>query len=155
MSEIFYYHLTESRLEQALPGLLERSLERGWNVVVQSGDEKQLNVLDEHLWTFRDDSFLPHGVRDDGTGKGASEPSEQPIWITASDENPNSASIRFLVHGASLENMDGYTRIVRMFDGHDPDAVTSARERWKVEKDAGHELTYWQQGEGGGWEKKA
>ncbi len=153
MTEILFYHLTQSRVEQALPGLLERSLERGWNVVVQTGDLTKVNALDEHLWVFRDDSFLPHAARGEGADDDTLSAVQQPIWITAEEENPNDAAVRFLVHGATIEEKSGYDRIVLLFDGHDPDAVADARNRWKMEKEQGNELTYWQQNDGGGWQK--
>lgn len=150
MTEIFFYHMTESRLDQTLPGLLERCLERGWNVVIQTSSEERRDALDVHLWTFRDDAFLPHAAQG-GTGDAA----VQPIWITSEPDNPNVAAIRFLVDGASHDDLGSYTRAIYMFDGHDSDAVAHARTRWKAEGEAGHELTYWQQGDGGRWEKKA
>ena len=52
MSEVLFYHLSEHTLERALPGLLERCLERGWKVVVQSGNETHRDALDSHLWSY-------------------------------------------------------------------------------------------------------
>jgi len=149
MTDVLFYHLTESNLEAALPTLLEKSLERGWKVVVQAGSQEKIEALDAHLWTYREDSFLAHGATSDGT-----EPM-QPIWLTTEQDNPNGANIRFLVDGAVPSDLAGYERAVYMFDGHDNDAVLQARERWKIEKEAGFDLTYWQQKPNGGWEKKA
>lgn len=150
MTEVLFYHLTELRLEQALPGLLERCLARDWTVVVQTGSEERRDALDEHLWIYRDDSFLAHGRE----GGAPGEPEDHPIWITTGSDNPNAAAVRFIVDGAVPVATDGYERMIYMFDGHDNDAVAGARERWKIEKDAGHDLTYWQQ-EDGRWVKKA
>ena len=149
MTDVLFYHLTESNLEAALPTLLEKSLERGWKVVVQAGSQEKVEALDAHLWTYREDSFLAHGATSDGT-----QPM-QPIWLTTEQDNPNEANIRFLVDGAVPSDLAGYERAVYMFDGHDNDAVLQARERWKIEKEAGFDLTYWQQKPNGGWEKKA
>ncbi len=147
MTEILFYHLTEHTLERALPGLLEKCLERDWKVVVQAGSEERLKALDTHLWSFRDDSFLPHGCE----GEGA----DHPVWLTTDMENPNQAEVRFLVDGAEPPDLSSYTRAIYMFDGHDNDAVIQARGRWKAEKEAGHDITDWQQKINGGWEKMA
>lgn len=153
MTEILFYHLTERTLQQVLPGLLEKSLSRDWKVVVQLGSQSQVEALDEHLWTYRDESFLAHGYLRDGSE------ALQPIWLTSEDDKPNGAKIRFLSGGAQLDDPSEYDRIVYMFDGHDNEAVEHARGRWKFHKDAseksGHEQTYWQQNPNGGWEKKA
>lgn len=149
MAEVLFYHLTESRLEDALPPLLEKSLERGWRVVVQAGSHERCEALDTHLWTFRDDSFLPHGRA------GEPHADMQPIILSADDGAPNAATVRFLVDGASPPDLSGYERVVFMFDGHDQAQVEAARSEWKTLKAQGHALTYWQQSASGRWEKKA
>jgi DNA polymerase-3 subunit chi len=149
LAEILFYHLTESTLEEALPGLLERSLGRGWRAVVQTGSQERRDALDALLWTFRDDSFLGHGT--DREPHAA----EQPVVLTTEPVNPNAAQIRFVVDGAEPPPLDGYERAVLMFDGHDEAQVAAARGRWKALKAAGHELTYWQQGPDRRWERKA
>lgn len=149
VTEILFYHLTESTLEDALPLLLERSLQRGWRAAVQAGSEERRNALDIHLWTFRDDSFLAHGT--DLEPQAA----DQPVLLTCGQENPNAAEIRFMVDGAEPPALDGYARAVFMFDGHDAEQLDKARAHWKALKGAGHELTYWQQAPDRRWERKA
>ena len=152
MVEVLFYHLTESRLEDALPPLLEKSLERGWRVSVRVGNEERLEALDAHLWTFRDESFLPHGT-DSEDEKG--EAARQPVLLTLSDVAANDATVRFAVDGADLPSLTGCDRLVMMFDGHDQVQVEAARARWKQHKADGHGLTYWQQNTDRRWERKA
>lgn len=149
MAEILFYHLTERTLEAVLPGLLEKCLERDWRVVVQAGSRERLEALDAHLWTFREESFLPHGMLRDGSE------TDHPVWLTEDDDNPNEASVRFMLDGATPPDLSAYQRGVYIFDGHDNEAIEHARARWKAEKAAGHAVTYWQQNARGGWEKKA
>lgn len=149
MADVLFYHLTESTLEDALPGLLERSVDRGWRAVVQTGTEERRDALDTHLWIFRDDSFLAHA-----TDREA-HPADQPILLTTGDANPNEAKIRFLVDGATPPDLAGYERAVFLFDGHDAAQVEAARAHWKTMKDAGHAVTYWQQTPDRRWERKA
>jgi DNA polymerase III subunit chi len=149
MTEILFYHLKGQTPEQMLPALLQKSLERGWRVVVQAASEERVEALDAHLWTWRDDSFLPHGTWRDP------QAAEQPIVLTAGEENPNRAAVRFLVDGADLpENTSAYERIVTLFDGDDPDAVEAARARWTRAKAEGAEVTYWRADENGRWQRQ-
>lgn len=149
MTEILFYHLKGQTTEQVLPALLAKSLERGWRVVVQASSEERVEALDAHLWTWRDDAFLPHGTWRDA------EAAEHPIVLTVNEENPNGATVRFLVDGASLAGgASGYERIVLLFDGGDPDAVEVARARWSEAKAAGAEVTYWQADERGRWHRQ-
>lgn len=149
MTEVLFYHLQNAPLEQVLPQLLERSLARDWRVVVKVGDAERMEALVNSLWTYRDDSFLPHGTRDDGPAEA------HPIFLTVADENPNAAQVVFLVDGAEPGDLAGYERCVLMFDGRDEQALGRAREHWKALKGAGYDATYWQQSDEGRWEKKA
>jgi DNA polymerase-3 subunit chi len=146
--EVLFYHLEQRPLEAVIPQLLEKTLERGWRAVFETGSPERADALDAHLWTYRDDSFLPHGL--------AGEESDplQPILITTASDNPSGASVRFFVDRAVPQSADGYQRIVYLFSGHDPDAVAEARIAWKALL-AGNALTYWQQEPDGRWVKKA
>ncbi|HTZ01627.1 MAG TPA: DNA polymerase III subunit chi [Xanthobacteraceae bacterium] len=149
MPEMLFYHLKGQTPEQVLPALLAKSLERGWRVVVQASSEERVEALDAHLWTWRDDSFLPHGTWRDA------EAAQQPIVLTVNDDNPNGAAVRFLVDGATMPgNGDGYDRVVVLFNGDDPDAVDAARESWTKAKSEGIEATYWQADEQGRWRRQ-
>lgn len=149
VTEMLFYHMERQPLERVLPALLEKSLERGWRVVVQAASDERVEALDAHLWTYRDDGFLPHG-----TYKESAAP-EQPILITVNDDNPNQAAVRFLVDGAPVPaDALTYERIVVLFDGEDPDAVDAARTRWTTAKAEGFAVTYWQSDSDGRWQRK-
>jgi DNA polymerase-3 subunit chi len=149
MAEVLFYHLTERTIEQVLPGLLEKCLERGWRAAVQAGSRERLEALDAHLWMWRDDSFLPHSMTADGSE------ALQPVWLTTGEENPNGAQVRFLVDGAAAGDLAAYRRAVFVFDGHAEEALAGAREAWVAAKAAGHDVTYWKQNGVGRWEKQA
>ena len=149
MTEVLFYHLQHAPLERALSQLLETSLKRDWCAVVKSGNAEHVETLNNQLWTYQRDSFLPHGTADDGPAEA------HPVYLTADDENPNGAHVLFLVHGATSEKISDFNRCVLMFDGGDEEALTIARGQWKELKAAGHDATYWQQNDEGRWEKKA
>lgn len=150
MAEVLFYHLQRQPLEAVLPTLLEKSLERGWRAVVQVATDERLAALDDHLWTFSEESFLPHGT--DREAHAA----DQPVVLTTSGANPNGATVRFLIDGADLPaDESAYQRMVILFDGNDPQALALAREQWRTLKEQGHDATYWQQDPRGRWERKA
>lgn len=149
MTEILFYQIERQPLEQVLPRLLQLSLDRGWRAVVEADSEERVRALDAALWTTGDESFLPHGTAEDGNGE------LQPIFLTSGAENPNNANIRFVISGAALPDAQGYERIVYLFEGHDEDSLERARGLWKTLKQAGADITYWQQEENGAWKKKA
>lgn len=146
MTDIGFYHLERSPLERALPKLLEKVLDAGKRAVVVAGSEERVEALNAVLWTYDQGSFLPHGSARDGNA------AEQPIWLTAGDDNPGEAEILVLTDGAVSESVGGYERCLEMFDGKDEEAVAAARSRLKSYTEAGHSVTYWRQTERG-WEK--
>jgi DNA polymerase-3 subunit chi len=139
MTDIRFYHLTRKSLEQALPELLEKTLERGFKAVVMTGSTERAEALTQFLWTYSPDRFLPHGTAKDGNAD------LQPIWITPEDERPNNADYLFLTDGAASAKLGDYARVCDIFDGNDPEAVAAARRRWSANTKEGHQLSYWQQ----------
>ncbi|MAF95372.1 MAG: DNA polymerase III subunit chi [Rhodospirillaceae bacterium] len=148
MTEIAFYHLEKSPLEQVLPKLLEKTLGAGKRALVLAGSERRVEALTGVLWTYEQGSWLAHGTEQDGS------PEDQPVWLTAADDNLNGAEFLFLTDGATSERVGDYERCFELFDGRDAAAVDAARSRWKAYGDAGHDLTYWRQTEAGGWQKK-
>ncbi|MGE0736818.1 MAG: DNA polymerase III subunit chi [Alphaproteobacteria bacterium] len=148
MTDIGFYHLQKSPLEAALPKLLEKVLQAGKRAVVMAGSEERIEALNNLLWVYDDRGFLPHGSRKDGFAE------QQPVWLTVDDENPNGAQILVLTDGARSTRVGQYERCLDMFDGNDETALEAARARWSEYKGAGHAVTYWQQNDRGGWEKK-
>lgn len=147
--EVLFYHLERQPLERVLPTLLEKTLAKGWRAVVQVGSEERLQALDLALWTYSEESFLPHG------SARAGHAAAQPVYLTTGEDAPNGAGVRFLVDGAKAASFSGAERLVFVFDGRDDDATTAAREQWKAAKAAGCAVTYWRQSDEGRWEKIA
>ena len=148
-NEILFYHLERQPLERVLPALLEKTLERGWRAIVKASSEERLEAIDLTLWTYRDESFLPHGRRSAGSSE------LQPIYLTCEDDVPNGAGVCFLIDGAQVDDFSQFSRVVYLFNGRDDEAVTAARGEWTRAKEAGCAVTYWQQSAEGRWEKKA
>ena len=149
VTEVYFYHLERQTLEEVLPTLLERSLERGWCAAVQAASEERVEALDTLLWTYSEESFLAHGTARDR------HPGAHPIYVTAGGDNPNRAQVRFMVDGAALDDAAPYARVVYVFDGRDESAVTQARTEWQRAKAQGFSVSYWQQDAKGRWQQKA
>jgi len=152
MPEILFYHLERRGLDDVLPGLIEKTLERGWRALIRADTAERADAVDTRLWTFND-GFLPHAQLGDG------EAARQPVLITVEEGNPNAADVLFLVGGTAPPDWNGpaaaaFTRIVLLFDGRDASAVDAARGAWKQAKAAGHEVTYWKESPAGKWEKQ-
>ncbi|WP_293677097.1 DNA polymerase III subunit chi [uncultured Phenylobacterium sp.] len=146
--EVWFYHLERTGLDQALPELLEKTLQRGWKAIVRSAAPDRIEHLDAWLWSYRDESFLPHAPADE---PGAAR---QPILLTTGPENPNAADALFLVDGAEAGDLTGYQRCIVVFDGADDAQLQSARQQFRESKAKGLPVSYWKQ-QARGWEKQA
>jgi DNA polymerase-3 subunit chi len=154
MSEALFYHLERRSLDATLPSLVEKTLERGWRALIRTESAERADMIDTLLWTYDDQSFMPHAQKGDG------EAGAQPVLITTENDNANAADVLFLVGGATPPEWDGtlakaLTRIVLMFDGRDDASLVAARTNWKAAKAAGHDVTYWKESPSGKFEKQA
>lgn len=147
MTEIAFYHLQRWPLERVLPKLLEKTMAAGKRALVVAGSVERIESLNSLLWTFDPGSWLPHASVKDGDG------TDQPVWLSTTDDNLNGSKFLFLTDGAVSDRVGEFERCFELFDGRDSAALTAARIRWRTYKDAGHDLAYWQQTEAGGWEK--
>jgi len=147
--EVWFYHLERTQLDQALPELLEKTLQRGWKALIRTPEPQRLDHLDGWLWAYREESFLPHGLADEPNA------ARQPVLLTGAEENVNGADALFLIDGAEAGELSPYQRCLVLFDGRDPAQVAVARERWTRLKGLGHPVSYWRQGAERGWEKQA
>ena len=151
MTETLFYHLERRLLEEVLPGLVEKSLARGWRAAIKTDSSERSDALDSLLWTYDDQSFLPHAQLGDGEAAG------QPVLISVEEGNPNSAQIFFYVGGAlpaDWSQLSDLARVALLFDGRDAQALASARAAWKDAKAAGHDVTYWKETPNGKFEKQ-
>ena len=118
-----------------------------------AGSTERVEALAALLWTYRPDSFLPHGTARDG------EPGRQPIFLAAAgeggSENPNNAPVLILSDGARHPGLGDFRLVCELFDGHDEAAVAAAREQWRTCKEAGHAVVYFQQADTGKWQETA
>lgn len=146
--DIFFYHLTRSSLENTLPVLVERALDRFGRVTIQCLSKEQRDAIDNHLWVYADEAFIGHGTECDRY------PNLQPIFLTTGHENPNDSKIRFLLEGAVCLDINTYQRLVVIFDGRNDAQLDLVRAQWKQYKAENHNLTYWQQTEDRGWKKR-
>ena len=150
MTRVDFYHLQTAPLEQILPKLCEKAYNTGKHIKILLETEDRIEFINSLLWTYDEESFLPHGSKKDGFAD------EQPIFISTSEDNENNADILILADGAILdiEKLKPYERVLNIFDGNNEHALNNARQYWKELKTLNCELHYWQQKDNGSFEQK-
>jgi DNA polymerase-3 subunit chi len=147
--EFWFYHLERQPLQAVLPVLVEKTLARGWRALLRFSTPERLETIDSALWTYRDESFLPHGSARDGHAD------RQPAFLALEDANPNGAAVLFLLEATEEREPERFSRVIRLFDGADEEAKALARAEWKRAKAAGFDVSYWRQDPNGAWKKSA
>ena len=145
----YFYHLERTTLEQAAGALLEKCLQHEKRVLAISQRPERRAALDEALWTFNDNSFLPHG-RAEAEGL---DPARQPVLISDMPDPQNGATFCLLMDGAEIGDGAAFQRCMVMFDGGDQATRDIARAQFKAAKDRGETVRYFQQTSNGGWKE--
>ena len=148
MADVRFYHIERSTLDQVLPSIALKAWQSGKKVMVLVSNKKESSRLNDLLWTFHPNVFLPHGMAEEKHSE------RQPVLLTDKSDNLNGAEILIMTQGCVLEDINDFTMVCEILDGKVENHVMEARTRWKTYKEAGHELTYWQQDENGKWNKK-
>ncbi len=133
-----FYHLTTTPIERALPQIAERVLSTGERLVIVAHDEAVLGQLDEELWTFRADSFVPHGREGD-----------QPVLLAEPGAVPPGYANIAIADGVWSETVLGFSRAFYFFDAA---SIECARQAWlSLRERDGVDRRYWKQSEAGRW----
>lgn len=144
--QVDFYHLTFAPVERVLPRIAERVLGEGGRLLIVSADEALAQRLDEHLWNYRPDSFLPHGR----AGKDGEE--AQPVLIAAEPAAANTARNIALADGLWREEALTFDRSFLLFG---EDRIAEARLTWReLSKREGVECRFWKQDENGKWSRE-
>ena len=149
MSQIDFYHLTQSDVETALVMLAQKSLLAGKTVLVQC-PRPAAEAIDDALWVQEPDSWIPHGL-DDAPGRD-----KAPVWISSdSTDKTMTADFLFLLHGAERDDMRRFARVFNIFDGRSEAQVGQARSQWQSwREENGAEMRYFAQNDDGKWEQR-
>ena len=148
MSEVFFYHLTQTRIEVALPKILERAVSADWLVELRIGTESNVEFISDAIWKGPDDSFLPHCLEDND------KLYDYPIVLSKSPLSELRDCL-IVIEQAELQNneVEKFKRVCLLFDSKNEVELTKARASWKSLSDAGVNTVYWTEDQGT-WKKK-
>ncbi len=138
MTRIDFYVLARSARGDRL-GLTCRIAERafgdGRRLLIHCPDQPLARQLDQRLWTYRDDSFLPHGL------VGETNPALTPILISADGEPAGEDQVLINLGAEVPEFFGRFERLCEPLD-QDPVVLQSGRARWKYYQDCGYDLKH-------------
>lgn len=149
MTHVSFYQLDGAPIDRVLPKLLEKAYTTGKKSLILSPSLPRIDHLDDALWTYDPEAFLPHGLSTEA------KPSEQPILLSTTEFKDVTIPYAFILDGAQLEDVTRYERVFVLFDGNNADLLQSARTLWRSYKEHNHKLDYYTHTADKGWTKTA
>ena len=148
MSEVYFYHLTHTRLEVALPKILERALSAEWSVELRIGIERDEETISDAIWKGPDESFLPNCLED------SDKLQDYPIVLSKSSLSEVRDCLIVMDQVNLKENeVKKFKRVCLLFDAKNEVELTNARKTWKSLSNAGVNTVYWAEDQGT-WKRK-
>ena len=136
MTQVDFYILQDTQPDaQALLTcrLTEKAFKQGHQVYINTASGQQLKKLDDMLWTFRDGSFLPHGLYSE------SADSDHPVLLGHAVEPEGPSDVLVNLSNDVPPFFSRFNRVAELVGG-DEAQRESARERYRYYKDRGYTL---------------
>ena len=115
MTQIIFYSTAPLQVEKTLFALLEKSLEKGNKSLLLFKDKEKCLSINEQLWTYKQNSFLPHISEDDQIYDNI----DVPVYLSTKNENPFKAELLFSIDGFLPDNIDHFERVIIIIDVND------------------------------------
>lgn len=116
--------------------LIEKVVGLGYRVHVHAADLQQANRIDELLWTFRAESFLPHAML---ASKDDQSPAELPITIGFAQLSPQNKDVLINLAPQVHEQHAAFSKISDLVAA-DAASLQSGRLRYRIYQSQGYHL---------------
>ncbi len=138
MPQVDFHILTQAgddaRLRQVCL-LIEQAQETGQRVYVRAGSDAEAQRLDDLLWTFKDQAFIPHGV----TGASTAHTRDVASIGTQIEAPEGFTQLLINLQHPLPDTVQQFERICEVVDA-EPLRKQQARERYKQYRELGCEL---------------
>ncbi|PMR69252.1 DNA polymerase III subunit chi [Halomonas heilongjiangensis] len=141
MTRIDFYILPDTTLEARLGfacRLAETIAGKGYRLHLHAEDEAMARDLDDRLWTFRPDAYLPHALVD-STLLGSEQGQDVPVTIGWEGPPAPDAGVQAMLnlHPGIPEWFSRFERVAEIINQHQQ-VLTAKRECWQTYKQRGY-----------------
>jgi len=137
MTEVIFVEVTASRMEIRACEIAEHTYAQGKRLQINAIDEEQAARLDDLLWTYKPDNFVPHGL-----WKSMDNESAQPVVITTRKERvPEIASLLTMDY-CPVEMVQQFSKVIHVVLADNQERLEASRRYWTLLKDAGFSLRH-------------
>jgi DNA polymerase-3 subunit chi len=137
MTEILFVEVTTSRLELRVCELAERIHARGERLQILAPDSEQASRLDDLLWTFRPDSFIPHGLLEPAGDNPA-----LPVVITTREEPVPGIRHLLMLEFAAPDFLHSFAEAIHLVVVDNRERREASRRYWVQLREAGFALRH-------------
>ena len=140
MSGVVFYDMPVDARLSWIAKLAERAWQRRKKMLIHCATVEDAQHIDESLWCFREDAFIPHEMIVEG--QPLADP-EARIVITTVEHDPLKADI-FLATSPtpSLDFAANFETVIEIVDHRDDGGLAASRERYRSWKKRGVDVAY-------------
>lgn len=113
--------------------LADKAYRQGRRIYIHAGSQAEVQMLDQLLWTFREQSFLPHGVA------GQADPHVTPVLLGQEQAPEREDDVLINLAPQVPSFFSRFQRVAEIIDGH-PQTRSAGRERYRFYRDRGYPL---------------
>jgi DNA polymerase-3 subunit chi len=144
MADVAFHTGVDDKLGYACR-LLRKAYRQGARVAV-SGAAPLLQQLDQALWTFEPQEFVPHLRLGAGRAPAAAQ-RRTPVWLVEPGAQPPDVSVLVNLGPERQPGDEAYARIIEIVS-RAPEDVSAGRRRWKQYESLGWAITHHALGSG-------
>ncbi len=145
MTDIDFYILSAQEPQQRLDfacRLIEKAYRSRCKVLVQLDNQQQAKAFDELLWSYRDNSFVPHSLIDDTDNKKsvAAKPDENcSIYIAYGEQQSPYFDVLVNLAADIPSTFARYKRVLEVVIQQD-DVLSTTRNHYRFYKERGYPI---------------
>ena len=137
MTEVIFVEVTASRMEIRACEIAEHTYAQGERLQIIAIDEEQAARLDDLLWTYKPDNFVPHGL-----WKSTDNESTQPVVITTRKERVPEITSLLTMDYCPVEMVQQFSKVIHVVVVDNQERLEASRRYWTLLKDAGFSLQH-------------
>ena len=139
LEKAFFYNASHRDVVTDVSGLAENIYKENNKIIVFCSDQETAEVIDDFLWSTRDDSFIPH------TKKKPGKDSLDPILVTTDLDGCYEHDVLIALNGILINEKDWerFAKIYYFFDDQDTKEKENARSMWKSFSSLDIDCRYW------------
>jgi len=137
MTEVIFIETSASRMEIRACEIVEENYARGRRLQIITLDQDQAERLDDLLWTFKPDSFIPHGL-----WVASPDETTQPVVITSTKEPVAGMDSLLMMGYGEVDLVSQFSHAFHFVVVDNQERLDSSRGYWTLLKDAGFSLRH-------------